>query len=1065
MHQDPDQCPRFSSRLARFSLDRRVTVFVLVLTIVVMGIIAAIGLPMELFPRGYETKFLSVYVPWSNAPAEETLEKITKPMEEELSTVKHLNTINSWSSQNGANAFLSFKSKTDIAVAYREVRDRMERARLRFPDDVERYFIQKHDPSGIPVAVLGVAIDPSMADYYNLVEKKIILPISRIDGVAKVDLNGLLEKEVIIEIDKQKADAFGLNIFQLAQDLGQDNFTMTGGDVRYSDKKFMVRSVATYTTLEDFQNRPINERVKLKDIATIKYEEPDRRFSVRVNGKPAAAIVIFKEGEANAVELGQKLDAMVQEMRDRPLFAGMDMELFFNQGRMVRSSIFNLVEGGQVGGLLAALVLYFFLRRLRLTLIVSLSIPVSLLIALSVMYFAGETLNMLSILGLVICVGLLVDNSVVVAENIYRFMQDGMGIRQACIQGAREIALAITMATLTTVIVFLPVSLVEGEGQFFLMRLALPISVALCASLFVALVFIPLSVYLTAGTAQPALREQSIQSASPGSLGRWDRFLSSLYQFTLANWHAFYNRCLAFFLHRRMDLVVLLVLVMGGTYGYLMRQIEFAPNQEEDRTSFKIGVEMPREAVFEDTASYFVEVEKVMEQKKEELGLSGYMAMHFTRGGNIEGWLNKEMDHRLTANEMAQQVMKDLPKRAGVKLRTGRESETEEATGKAVHVIHLEGDDAGILDQVAEDMEPLLEGLPGVVGLRSGRERGANELALVVDRNRTESINVNPQFVAGVVGNALRGQTLPRFHYEGREIPVRIRFEEADRERLSELSNFQVPTRDGRLVPVSSVTDVKMLQSPKGINRRNKRISRSLTIDLDPGQATQARESIMGLMRQMRLPEGVQFGTSLNDQSTNETIQNLQFAAILSVLFIYLLMGFLFESFVLPLSIILTIPLAGVGVVWIHWLTGKDLDVLGFVGSILLIGVVVNNGIVLVDYINQLRQQGYARTEALLKAADRRFRPILMTALTTIIGMVPLTISPPTEMGLSYKSFGLTLIGGMTTATVLTLLVVPIFYTFFDDLRMWVMRRLATWLRPVSTETALPMRPSKTSSM
>jgi HAE1 family hydrophobic/amphiphilic exporter-1 len=514
-----------------------------------------------------------------------------------------------------------------------------------------------------------------------------------------------------------------------------------------------------------------------------------------------------------------------------------------------------------------------------------------------------------------------------------------------------------------------------------------------------------------------------------------------------------------------MDLVVLLVLVMGGTYGYLMRQIEFAPNQEEDRTSFKIGVEMPREAVFEDTASYFVEVEKVMEQKKEELGLSGYMAMHFTRGGNIEGWLNKEMDHRLTANEMAQQVMKDLPKRAGVKLRTGRESETEEATGKAVHVIHLEGDDAGILDQVAEDMEPLLEGLPGVVGLRSGRERGANELALVVDRNRTESINVNPQFVAGVVGNALRGQTLPRFHYEGREIPVRIRFEEADRERLSELSNFQVPTRDGRLVPVSSVTDVKMLQSPKGINRRNKRISRSLTIDLDPGQATQARESIMGLMRQMRLPEGVQFGTSLNDQSTNETIQNLQFAAILSVLFIYLLMGFLFESFVLPLSIILTIPLAGVGVVWIHWLTGKDLDVLGFVGSILLIGVVVNNGIVLVDYINQLRQQGYARTEALLKAADRRFRPILMTALTTIIGMVPLTISPPTEMGLSYKSFGLTLIGGMTTATVLTLLVVPIFYTFFDDLRMWVMRRLATWLRPVSTETALPMRPSKTSSM
>ena len=357
----------------------------------------------------------------------------------------------------------------------------------------------------------------------------------------------------------------------------------------------------------------------------------------------------------------------------------------------------------------------------------------------------------------------------------------------------------------------------------------------------------------------------------------------------------------------------------------------------------------------------------------------------------------------------------------------------------------------------------MVEALPGVIGIRSGRERGANELALVVDRDRSESINVNPQFVAGVVGNALRGQTLPRFHYEGREIPVRIRFEEADRERLSELSNFQVPTRDGRLVPVSSVTDVKMLKSPKGINRRNKRISRSLTVDLDPKQATEAKAAIIGLTRQMRLPEGVQFGTSLNDLSTNETIVNLQFAAILSVLFIYLLMGFC-SRVSIPLSIILTIPLAGVGVVWIHWLTGKDLDVLGFVGSILLIGVVVNNGIVLVDYINQLVAARVLRTDALLKAADRRFRPILMTALTTIIGMDALTISPPTEMGLSYKSFGLTLIGGMTTATVLTLLVVPIFYTFFDDLRRWVVERLAQWLRPSAPETALQAGSSKVPS-
>ena len=1025
-----------SNRLARFSLDRRVTVFVLLLSIIVVGLISALGLPMELFPRGYETKFLSVYVPWSDAPAAETLEKITKPMEEELSTVKHLESINSRSGQSGASAFLKFKSKTDIAVAYREVRDRMERARARFPEDVERYFIQKHDPSGIPVAILGVAIDPSMADYYSLIEKKIILPISRIDGIANVELNGLLEKEVIIEIDKQKADAFGLNIYQLAQELGQDNFTMAGGHVFESDKKFLFRSVASYQSLEDFRNRPINDQLKLKDVARIRYEEPEKDFSVRVNAKPAAAIVVFKEGEANAVEVGEKLDALLEEMRANPLFETMDMELFFNQGRMVSSSIFSLIEGGEIGGLLAGLVLFFFLRRFRLTMIVSLSIPFSLLMALIVMYFAGETLNMLSILGLVICVGLLVDNSVVVAENIYRHIQDGLPPREACIRGAQEIALAITMATLTTVIVFLPVSLVEGEAQFFLMRLSLPISVALGASLVVALVFIPLSVFLTLRSRKNGPNRSRVVKVHR----LFDRILEKTYQVSMEKWQRIYHACLSFFLRRRMDLVILLALVMGLSYGIIFREIEFSPNQEEDRASFQIGVEMSREAIFEDTAEYFQEAEEIMKAKKEELKLSGFMMMHFGRGGNIEGWLDMEEDNQLTATEMAKSVLEDLPKMAGVKLRSGKESQNEEAKGQTVHVLHLEGDDAGVLEKIATDLEPVLEALPGVIGIRSGQERSANELALVVDRNRTESSNVNPEFVAGMVGYALRGQTLPRFHYEGREIPVRIRFEEDDRERLTDLSNFQVPTRDGNSVPLSTLTDVKMLESSDGISRRNKRINRSITVDLAPELAKETHAAIKELTNQMDLPEGVSFGISQNDMSTNETIKNLQFAAMVSVLFIYLLMGFLFESFVLPLSIILTIPLAGIGVVWSHWLTGKDLDVLGFVGTILLIGVVVNNGIVLVDYVNRLRQQGLERTEALLKAADRRFRPILMTALTTIIGMIPLTFSEPTELGLSYKSFGLTLIGGMTTATILTLLVVPVFYTFFDDLRERVMQ-------------------------
>lgn len=1021
-----------AAALAEFSIRRKVTVIVALMTILVVGGIAGQNIPQELFPRGYESKFLRVHVPWRDAPAQEVLEKITLPLEEELSTIKDLVGINSYSSQRSANVFLQFKQNVDVNVAYREVRDRIERAKLRFPDDVERTFIGRDDPDSMPVAILGLSIAPSVIDYYNLVEKKVVRPLKRMDGVANVNTDGILEKEIIIEVDKERTDAHGLNIYQMAQELTGDNFTLASGHVRQAGKKYLLRSVATYKTLHEIENRPITERLRLKDIATIRYEEPERNFAVRVNGNPAVAVVIFKEGDANTVEICNRLEAEVEQMKESPLFDDIQMELFFNQGRLVQSSIHNLVTGGQIGGIFAAMVLFLFLKRFRMTLIVSASIPLSLIISLTVMYFTGESLNMITLLGLVICVGLLVDNSVVVAENIYRHVQDGLPRFQACVQGAKEIALAITMATLTTVIVFLPVALVEGNSQFFLMRLALPISISLLASLLVALVFIPISAYTTLGhnskTSKPSVKKS----------GPMEKTLNAVYYRTIDPIGRFYNKTLAFFLQRRLDLVMLIIGLFALTFGLVSGQIKVSMNQEEERTSFQIGVKMPENSNFKETSELFGQLEEVMKQKQKELGLEGFMFVHFDRGGRVDGWLDPDHNSPLTAGEMVDQIIKAFPKPPGVQFETGRESQVEEAKGKTVYVLNLEGNDSDQLHQLAEELKPLFLEVPGVLGARSGSERPPNELALVVDRERTNAGNVNPEFIAGVVGYALRGRSLPRFHFEGREIPVLVRFPEEDRDNLSTLANFRVPTMTGNALPLSALTTVKKLQVSGGIFRKNKKTTHTITLDLKEDNAAQTRERLAVLQQSIDLPEGISFGGSSGDEAFQQELANLQFAALLSVVFIYLLMGFLFESFILPLSIILTIPLASIGVVWIHFIAGKDLDMLGFVGAILLIGVVVNNGIVLVDYVNQLRQRGLERTAALKQAADRRFRPILMTALTTIIGMIPLTISKPSELGISYKSFGLTLIGGMTTATLLTLLVIPLFYTFFDDLRKYL---------------------------
>ncbi len=1023
---------RWESLLPRLSLDRRITVLVLLASTLVVGVVAGLGIPVELFPRGYESPFLSVNVPWSDAPAREVMEKIVLPLEEELSTVRGLDRLNSFSATGFGRVFLRFKHGTDMDVAYREVRDRVQRARVRMPEDADRFYIRKDNPSGFPVAMVGLMIDPALVDPYDLIQNAIVLPLSRIDGVASVDLQGLEEKEVLIELDRQRTDAAGLNIYQIAQDLGSDNFSLASGHVYDGGAKLLLRSVARYKSLEDVENRRVAPAVRVRDVATVSYAEPDKKYRVRVNSKPAVAVQVLKEGEANTLEVSRAVQELTERLKEDPRLRLIEMELFFDQGSVIMESLGTLLNSGKVGGLFAVGVLFFFLRRVRMTLIITLSIPLSIVIGLTVMYFAGETLNILTLLGLMICIGLLVDNSVVVAENIYRLHKDGLPRRQACLHGASEIALAITMATLTTVIVFLPVSLVEGEAQFFLLRLSIPVSVSLLASLVVALVFVPLSVYLTL--------PQNGNGHDPSRLERAHKRLNAVlhraYDLTFERVNHGYEKLLGYFLDRRLDLLlgVTAVVIITGIAAK-GSGLEVVEQDENERPGFSLDVELPPTYGFEDTEQYFLEVEKLLAANKEALDLDGYFYFHRANWGEVEGWFNNPRTSKLAPREITEKAVALLPERPGVKVYTGDEDEAADED-ESEHVLTLYGDDADLLEQTASDLEGVLAGVDGVLGVkRLSQERQPNELALVVDRERAQRQQVNPQVVAGVVGYALRGQELPEIHRDGREIQVRVRFEEADRESLTELADFAVPTDTGSLVPLSALTDVQVSNAAKWIQRREKRMARTITLELEAGREEETRERLGAVTRRIDLPEGISFGDRLDRRETGEGVAAMQFAALVSILFIYLLMGFLFESFILPLSIVFTIPLAGIGVVWIHILTGRDIDFLGMVGLVLLIGVVVNNGIVLIDYVNRLRRDGHGRREAVLLASHRRFRPIMMTALTTICGMVPLTVGGPTSIGLSYKSFGYTLIGGLTSATLLTLLVVPVLYTMFDDAR------------------------------
>jgi HAE1 family hydrophobic/amphiphilic exporter-1 len=552
------------------------------------------------------------------------------------------------------------------------------------------------------------------------------------------------------------------------------------------------------------------------------------------------------------------------------------------------------------------------------------------------------------------------------------------------------------------------------------------------ASLVVALVFIPLCVYLTL----------PLRNGNGGSgLLKWihDRGVVALrvgYEATFGRLNRAYNELLAFFLRRRLDLIIVVLVAFTITVAVPMQQVEFVEVQEEERGGFGIFVEMPPTYTIEETEEWFLEAEKLVESKKDELDLDGWWHVHESNHGRLHGWFNRPRTNKINPTEATRIVKEALTKRPGMELRVmGEEEGRDTGDSNRTHVVAIEGEDPDLLDEVKRDLEDFFARVEGVVGVRSGNEPPPNELGIIVDRERTQRFGVNPEHVAGVVNTALMGVQLPKYRDGSKEIPVRIRYQEEDRESLTELADFMVPSSQGQMLPLSTLTETQYLPAPQRIVRRNKRMGRVITLELEEGEEQDTRRRLEAIQAGIDLPEGISFGASTQQMTFNEDMDTLWFALAISIVLIYLLMGFLFESFILPMSIIFTIPLSVIGVYWTHLILGKDIDFLGVVAMVLLVGVVVNNGIVLVDYLNRLRNQGQARREAVLAATNRRFRPIMMTAITTIGGLIPLALAGGTGVGISYTSFAMTLIGGMTTATLLTLLVVPVFYTLFDDAR------------------------------
>ncbi|HHN75196.1 MAG TPA: efflux RND transporter permease subunit [Acidobacteria bacterium] len=1034
-----------SSLLPRLSINRPVTVLMILLALLLLGGVSLFKLPVQLTPSGYDPAFMMVRVPYPGANPTEVEENILRPLEDAFYTVRGLDEISCRATNDSAMCWVQFANWVDMEETYNEVADRVERLRATvWPDDIERVFIRRHNPNNRPVMSIGIKLPAGLDDPHWLLSRRIVAPLERVAGVAQVDLEGVEEKQIFIEPDREAMEAQNISLRDLVISLRRANFSLSSGEIHDGGHKLLVRSVARFRGVAEIARIPIRaDGLTLSEIAQVRYAHPEKDRGSRLDGREAAIVEVYKESEANTVAVSRAVRVELERVfRDEPqLTDGGDFDVLFDQGEVIHTSINQLRDTGLIGSFFALIILYFFLRRLRVTLLITLAIPTSLLAALVVMYFAGASINLITMMGMIICTGMLVDNAVVVVENIDRLRREGLGVRQAALRGASEISLALTMATITTVAVFLPMVLLSREGmmRFMLTKLSLPVFVAIIASLLVALLFIPLA-------ASRLVREEGTRRASV-----FERATGALYRLLIDPLHRFYLFALRLTLQRR-GLALVIVLVTAGATWWPWSQVEVQMMSRHQRGGRQITFffNLPNSYGLEQADGWFREVEQLFAAERQRLAIRHVQTRFWHNRGMLRVTLEDTSKTDVTVEQAIEGLKAVVPDRPGVKMYVNwqRGSGSDASIDVEVH-----GEDTATLAQIAEEAERRLRRLEGLISVEPDLENALEEVRIRINREQALRYGVQPEVVSGNVAAALRGQRLPRFRSGEKEIEISVKYPEEDRRGVGKLAALQVHSASGRRIALDALADLSITRGFGDIQRKNRRTTLGIKLNTTRESVGPLRAQVQQVMDSLALPRGYDWGWGASRRWEKQENSNMMLALALSFAFIYLIMGFLFESFLLPLSVMPSIVLSWIGVFWLLWATGSALDMMAAIGLILLAGVVVNNGIVLVDLVNRFRGQGMGREQAIIEAGRLRFRPILMTALTTIMGMLPMAFGKANFVGIPYASLGKTFVGGLLSSTTLTLVVVPLFYTFFDDIAE-ALRKLLTG-RPAAVEGAV----------
>ena len=1024
--------------LAGFALRKPITMLMMFLSILVVGFISYQNIPIRLLPAGIDFPYLWLWFVYPNSSPVESFERIAKPVEQSLWTVKGVKQIRSRASQERCTVQMEFQQNADMDVAYSDVRDRIERIRPELPDDFRYYYIYRYSESDQPIFYFAITVNSNHADPYRLIQEEVGRKLEQIDGVARVDIEGKDAKIVRIDLKLDRLRAHGIDIGLLLTQLQRANFALAGGTVLDSDKQLFIRVDSRIRTLQELRDLPVKgDIVRLGDIAEVQFTEPTSTGEQRINGEQAVQVAVYKSSEGNTVELGNKLNATLAEFERNPRLAGLQFNVLFDQGEFITNSIDTLLQSGMWGGVFAVFVLYFFMRRVRMTLFVTLGIPLSLLMTVIALYFMGWSLDIVTLSGLMICVGMVVDNAIVVVENILTLRQSGKSIRTAVLEGTNEVGLAITTATLTTVVVFLPLILL-GDNKifsFYLARIGMPVIIALLASLFVALLFIPLTI-----------ERFAIQgSAKESRLVIWG-----------AEW---VSKMVAWSLNHRLDTTVLLIIILASI-AIPIKQVVSTDQEQGGINDITLRFDFPQYYSLEAIDSTISNMESFLKNKQAEYGIKTVMSGYRRGRGRVQVFLQEDQErqwysqalrklkHHLNITPIVKksstEIIKDIKESyippAGVTLHT---SWASGRGGDGSLNISVYGDETVRLLGIADDITRRIETLPNVISVEPDLENSADEVQMVIDRDGTARLGIDPRQAVFGVSALIRGVNLPDVRINNYDVTVWAELREDDRRTLEQVKNLPV---SGSQDIALTLDDIGEFRYEKGLgeitseNRRTRVGLKIQTTEEDIGDFSRQLDKVLG---DLNLPLGYEWSKGSRFSDVDMADEDRNNAWILAIAFVFLLMGALFESVWLPFAVIITVPFSFIGVWWMLFLTGTQFGIMAGVGVVILIGVIVNNAIVLVDRANFLRKQGQSVNTALINASAQRFRPIMMTALTTILGLLPMAVGDSNLVGIPYSPMGRTMIGGMLIGTLTTPVVVCLTYSYIISGRSWLRDKFA----------------------